>query len=192
MYLQIYLTFDGTRVCDTPDLIVACWTCSTRDSDYTTEQPPMAVRPITSAQSAVRLSYVGISIIFRRQFSRSTLRCAEERFHRSDFHGDGFTGVYEPGPTEGPLKDASNIGVPKITPRTLKEHLDQFVVGQERAKKILSVAVYNHYQRIQELDRQDEEMAEMAAQQQRRERARDVTHPLEGRGPLKREFVYVI
>ena len=36
--------------------------------------------------------------------------------------------------------------VPK--PREIKAFLDQYVVGQERAKKMLSVAVYNHYKRI--------------------------------------------
>ena len=33
------------------------------------------------------------------------------------------------------------------TPRELKSHLDEYVIGQEKAKKILSVAVYNHYKR---------------------------------------------
>ncbi|WP_019001635.1 ATP-dependent protease ATP-binding subunit ClpX [Succinimonas amylolytica] len=33
------------------------------------------------------------------------------------------------------------------TPRELKAHLDEYVIGQEKAKKILSVAVYNHYKR---------------------------------------------
>lgn len=33
------------------------------------------------------------------------------------------------------------------TPHDLKEHLDGYVIGQERAKRILSVAVYNHYKR---------------------------------------------
>jgi ATP-dependent Clp protease ATP-binding subunit ClpX len=33
-------------------------------------------------------------------------------------------------------------------PAEIKEFLDQYVIGQERAKKILSVAVYNHYKRI--------------------------------------------
>ena len=34
------------------------------------------------------------------------------------------------------------------TPSQLKKGLDEYVVGQEEAKKILSVAVYNHYKRL--------------------------------------------
>jgi ATP-dependent Clp protease ATP-binding subunit ClpX len=34
------------------------------------------------------------------------------------------------------------------TPETIKKTLDEYVIGQERAKKVLSVAVYNHYKRI--------------------------------------------
>src|SRR5437867_5405497 len=33
-------------------------------------------------------------------------------------------------------------------PRKIKEHLDEYVIGQERAKKVLSVAVHNHYKRL--------------------------------------------
>ena len=33
-------------------------------------------------------------------------------------------------------------------PNEIKEYLDQYVIGQERAKKALSVAVYNHYKRV--------------------------------------------
>lgn len=60
----------------------------------------------------------------------------------------------------------------------LKQYLDQFVVGQDRAKKILSVAVYNHYQRIMELQRQEEAAAEMMAQRERR--AAMEAHHLDG------------
>ncbi len=34
------------------------------------------------------------------------------------------------------------------TPKQIKAYLDQYVIGQDRAKKLLSVAVYNHYKRI--------------------------------------------
>ncbi len=47
------------------------------------------------------------------------------------------------------------------TPRELKEYLDKFVIGQEKAKKVLSVAVYNHYKRVkyeEELKSQDVEL----------------------------------
>ena len=36
-----------------------------------------------------------------------------------------------------------------ISPREMMAHLDEYVVGQEQAKRVLSVAVYNHYKRIQ-------------------------------------------
>ncbi len=35
-----------------------------------------------------------------------------------------------------------------ISPKEIKNHLDEYIIGQERAKKIVSVAVYNHYKRI--------------------------------------------
>ena len=35
-----------------------------------------------------------------------------------------------------------------LTPRQIKERLDDYIVGQDEAKKIISVAVYNHYKRI--------------------------------------------
>ena len=40
-----------------------------------------------------------------------------------------------------------------IPPRELKTFLDQYVIGQDSAKKVLSVAVYNHYKRLQQAAR---------------------------------------
>lgn len=41
-------------------------------------------------------------------------------------------------------------------PREIKEFLDNYVIGQEKSKKILSVAVYNHYKRIENVDNTDD------------------------------------
>ena len=48
-------------------------------------------------------------------------------------------------------KIRSNSKAPKfnlVKPREMKDYLDQYVVGQEEAKKVMSVAVYNHYKRL--------------------------------------------
>jgi len=42
----------------------------------------------------------------------------------------------------------TNYDINLLKPRQIKEFLDEFVVGQEEAKMVLSVAVYNHYKRI--------------------------------------------
>ncbi len=54
----------------------------------------------------------------------------------------------EPEPTERKIT--------LLTPREIHARLDEYIVGQERAKIALSVAVYNHYKRILSLEREDE------------------------------------
>lgn len=48
------------------------------------------------------------------------------------------------GKTETDLKSALNL----LKPTEIKKHLEEYVIGQDDAKKVLAVAVYNHYKRI--------------------------------------------
>lgn len=43
-----------------------------------------------------------------------------------------------------------------VTPMDIKTHLDQYVIGQNDAKKVLSVAVYNHYKRLRQPMKSDD------------------------------------
>lgn len=46
----------------------------------------------------------------------------------------------------------------KVRPSQIKAHLDQYVIGQDEAKRVLAVAVYNHYKRIRQEKESDVEI----------------------------------
>jgi len=48
-----------------------------------------------------------------------------------------------------------------LKPIEIKKHLDDYVIGQEYAKRVLAVAVHNHYKRIDALDRGEENQVEL-------------------------------
>ena len=58
---------------------------------------------------------------------------------------------------ESKLEDASGTDVSKLPkPQEIKEVLDEYVIGQMRAKKVLAVAVYNHYKRVEAMSKAGE------------------------------------
>ena len=55
--------------------------------------------------------------------------------------------------------ESASVVVEKVpSPKEIKEFLDEYVIGQEEAKKSLSVAVYNHYKRINNPIKDDDEV----------------------------------
>ena len=67
-----------------------------------------------------------------------------------DIFGGGFGGRQQPKvkkkKKDGPKPVFSIDNIP--APHKIKEELDKYVIGQERAKKVISVAAYNHYKRV--------------------------------------------
>ncbi len=51
---------------------------------------------------------------------------------------------------------SDNSGLSLYTPAEIKQKLDEYIIGQESAKKVLSVAVYNHYKRINRMKTEQE------------------------------------
>ncbi len=61
------------------------------------------------------------------------------------------------------LAEAGTLGLTELPkPAEIFDFLDQYVIGQDRAKKSLSVAVYNHYKRVQYGDTKREDSIELA------------------------------
>jgi ATP-dependent Clp protease ATP-binding subunit ClpX len=61
------------------------------------------------------------------------------------------------------LAESVNLGLNELPkPQEIFEFLDQYVIGQSRAKRSLAVAVYNHYKRVQSGDTKKEDAIELA------------------------------
>ena len=71
--------------------------------------------------------------------------CVQSAFHMLEEYMPGAT-TQNGKNTKGTLKDIDLNEVPK--PKDIKAYLDQYIIGQDDAKRFMSVAVYNHYKRL--------------------------------------------
>lgn len=123
----------------------------------------------------------------RRHFASSRSLAVSRR--STDFNS-GFTGSYDPSIENGrgPMFNKSSFGVPQFYPRDLKKRVDDYVVGQDRAKKTICATLFNHYQGVRRRHQQDHEERNRRDKQTRQRLARDrelhqrrrEVHPVEG------------
>ncbi|KAK1968990.1 ATP-dependent Clp protease [Colletotrichum sublineola] len=101
----------------------------------------------------------------------------------------GFTSSYDPSSDHGrgPMFKKNSFGVPQFYPRDLKKRVDDYVVGQDRAKKTICSTIFNHYQGLRRRRHQEheEKLQREKAERQRYARNRDIlekrdTHPVQG------------
>ncbi|KAI1139837.1 P-loop containing nucleoside triphosphate hydrolase protein [Hypoxylon sp. FL0543] len=134
----------------------------------------------------VRLSlYSTSSLQSRRTLSSYTvLRNSSRRIPGLD---SGFTSSYDPNEEgRGPMFSKNTFGVPQFYPRDLKKRVDEYVVGQDRAKKTISSVIFNHYQNVRRRQHQElqdrkweEKLMRQAIARDRNARERE-SHPVEG------------
>jgi ATP-dependent Clp protease ATP-binding subunit ClpX len=67
----------------------------------------------------------------------------------------------------------ANFGVPQFYPRDLKRRVDEYVVGQDRAKKTICSTIFNHYQRLRRRYHHDDSDRKHREKLQRQRLARD-------------------
>lgn len=117
-------------------------------------------------------------------FIISTRRWLSYNPSNFSFGGAGYSSTVDTNtPTQGPLADAASV---KLTPRALKQHLDRFVVGQSRSKRILSTAIYHHYKRVTQIRQRQEEQDDLLRSSQAMG-----AHPAEDEYPGQQRTVHI-
>lgn len=82
----------------------------------------------------------------------------------------------------------ANFGVPQFYPRDLKKRVDDYVVGQDRAKKTICATIFNHYQNLrrrhqhehEDRNRREKLMRQRFARDRELHQKRREMHPVEG------------
>ncbi|CAO3618183.1 unnamed protein product [Cunninghamella echinulata] len=73
------------------------------------------------------------------------------QYHGISYNGntDGGGREYNNGSSQAAPNNDESVEIARLSdPRTIVKHLDDYIIGQSRAKKILAVAIYNHYNRV--------------------------------------------
>ncbi|KKA29574.1 hypothetical protein TD95_001679 [Thielaviopsis punctulata] len=89
--------------------------------------------------------------------------------------GSGFNSIYDPtvDTRRGPIYKNKSAGTPPFYPRDLKAQVDEYVVGQDRAKKTICSTIFNHYQAVRRRAENDLEERNAREKLQRQRAARD-------------------
>lgn len=142
-----------------------------------------------TTQSCARASCPAIAANTRhRAFCASAVTQIARRPHNLN---GGFSSSYDPAEDtgRGPMFTRPTFGVPQFYPRDLKARVDEYVVGQDRAKKTICSTIFNHYQGLRKTkhDQDADNRARARLSRQRWARDRDTyhekhrePHPVEG------------
>ncbi|KAB5585750.1 P-loop containing nucleoside triphosphate hydrolase protein [Coniochaeta sp. 2T2.1] len=131
----------------------------------------------------------------------ATTSLLRNNYRRTSDFTSGFSSSYDPTQDtgRGPMFSKATFGVPHFYPRDLKKRVDDYVVGQDRAKKTICSVIFNHYQNLRR--RQHHEIQDLRLreklQRQRFARERDFNerqgyadvHPVEDEFPGHNESV---
>ncbi|CVK96536.1 related to MCX1 protein [Fusarium proliferatum] len=160
--------------------------CLCHLSRCVTRPVPTTTRCLSSSNSRLRQQYryiSGSSIASRRN---------------NDFNS-GFSSSYDPSVDagRGPMFNKTNFGVPQFYPRDLKKRVDDYVVGQDRAKKTICATIFNHYQNLrrrhqhehEDRNRRDKVMRQRFARDRELHQKRREMHPVEDEFPGHNESV---
>ncbi|KAK4239253.1 P-loop containing nucleoside triphosphate hydrolase protein [Achaetomium macrosporum] len=122
---------------------------------------------------------------------------------RPNYFGSGYTSSYDPAQEtgRGPIFNKHTFGVPQFYPRDLKRRVDDYVVGQDRAKKTICSVIFNHYQGLRRRQHHEFQDQRLREKLQRQKYAQDQeaferagynstrTHPVEDEFPGHYESV---
>ncbi|KAL0470472.1 ATP-dependent Clp protease [Neurospora intermedia] len=127
--------------------------------------PIMFTARTPASQHLARLRYISYS---------SRLALSPRR--SQSYNNQGFTSSYDPNQENGrgPIfSNKASFGVPQFYPRDLKRRVDDYVVGQDRAKKTICSVIFNHYQNIRRRQHHEIQDQRQREKLQRQRYARD-------------------